>query len=151
MTGGFAGGQAEFVRVPFADVGALKVPDHLTDEQVLFLSDIFPTGFMGADMCEIKPGHVVAVWGAGPVGQLAIASARLLGAERIIAIDRFPYRLKMAVEQAGATTSSTTTRSPPSMRSRSSPVDVVPMRASMQSAWRRTATGCTTPTTRASR
>ena len=74
MTGGFAGGQAEFVRVPFADVGALKVPSHLTDEQVLFLSDIFPTGFMGADLCDIKPGQVVAVWGCGPVGQLAIAS-----------------------------------------------------------------------------
>ncbi len=103
MTGGFAGGQAEFVRVPFADVGALKVPSHLTDEQVLFLSDIFPTGFMGADLCDIKPGQVVAVWGCGPVGQLAIASARMLGAERVIAIDRFPYRLKMAVEKAGAT------------------------------------------------
>jgi len=103
MTGGFAGGQAEFVRVPFADVGALKVPDSLTDEQVLFLSDIFPTGFMGADFCDIKPGQVIAVWGAGPVGQLAIASAKMLGAERIIAIDRFPYRLQMAVEKAGAT------------------------------------------------
>jgi threonine dehydrogenase-like Zn-dependent dehydrogenase len=103
MTGGFAGGQAEFVRVPFVDVGALKVPSHLTDEQVLFLSDIFPTGYMGADLCDIKPGQVVAVWGAGPVGQLAIASARMLGAERVIAIDRFPYRLKMAVEKAGAT------------------------------------------------
>ena len=103
LTGGFAGGQAEYVRVPFADFGPLKVPPHLTDEQVLFLSDIFPTGFMGAEMCEITPRKVVAVWGAGPVGQLAIASARLLGAERIIAIDRFPYRLKMAVSRAGAT------------------------------------------------
>jgi threonine dehydrogenase-like Zn-dependent dehydrogenase len=103
MLGGFAGGQAEYVRVPFADVGPLKIPDGLTDEQVLFLSDIFPTGYMGAEMCAIQPGDVVAVWGAGPVGQFAIASARMLGAERIIAIDRFDYRLRMASERAGAT------------------------------------------------
>jgi threonine dehydrogenase-like Zn-dependent dehydrogenase len=103
MLGGYAGGQAEYVRVPFADVGPLKVPETLSDEQVLFLSDIFPTGYMGAEMCDIKPGQVIAVWGAGPVGQFAIASARLLGAERIIAIDRFPYRLRMAKEKAGAT------------------------------------------------
>ncbi len=103
LTGGFAGGQAEYVRVPFADVGPLKVPSNLTDEQVLFLSDIFPTGYMGAEFCEITPRKVVAVFGAGPVGQFAIASARLLGAERVIAIDRFPYRLKMAMEKAGAT------------------------------------------------
>ena len=103
MLGGFAGGQAEYVRVPFADVGPLKIPGTLTDEQVLFLSDIFPTGYMGAEMCNIRPGDVIAVWGAGPVGQFAIASARLLGAERIIAIDRFPYRLQMATERAGAT------------------------------------------------
>jgi threonine dehydrogenase-like Zn-dependent dehydrogenase len=103
MLGGFAGGQAEYARVPFADVGPLKVPSSLTDEQVLFLSDIFPTGYMGAEMCDIQPGQVIAVWGAGPVGQFAIASARMLGAERIIAIDRFPYRLDMALEQAGAT------------------------------------------------
>ena len=103
MLGGFAGGQAEYVRVPFADVGPLKIPSGLTDEQVLFLSDIFPTGYMGAEMCNIKPGDVIAVWGAGPVGQFAIASARMLGAERVIAIDRFPYRLSMATERAGAT------------------------------------------------
>ena len=102
LTGGFAGGQAEYARVPFADVGPLKVPESLSDEQVLFLSDIFPTGYMGAEMCNIKPGDVVAVWGAGPVGQFAIASAYLLGAERVIAIDRFPYRLRMAREGAGA-------------------------------------------------
>jgi threonine dehydrogenase-like Zn-dependent dehydrogenase len=90
LLGGFAGGQAEYARVPFADVGPIKVPDHLSDDQVLFLSDIFPTGYMGAEMCDIKPGQVIAVWGAGPVGQFAIASARLLGAERIVAIDRFP-------------------------------------------------------------
>jgi threonine dehydrogenase-like Zn-dependent dehydrogenase len=83
-------------------VGPLKVPEGMSDEQVLFLSDIFPTGYMGADMCNIKPGDVIAVWGAGPVGQFAIASARLLGAERVIAIDRFPYRLQMARERAGA-------------------------------------------------
>ncbi len=103
MLGGFAGGQAEYVRVPFADVGPLKVPDHLRDEQVLFLSDILPTGYMGAQMCDIQPGQVVAVWGCGPVGQFAIASARMLGAERIIAIDRFPYRLELAETRAGAT------------------------------------------------
>lgn len=102
MMGGYAGGQAEYARVPFADVGPIKVPSSLTDEQVLFLSDIFPTAYMGAEMCDIKPGDVVAVWGAGPVGQLAIASAYLLGAERVIAIDRFPYRLRMAKERARA-------------------------------------------------
>lgn len=103
MLGGYAGGQAEYVRVPFADVGPIKVPVGLTDEQVLFLSDILPTGYMGAEMCDIKPGHVVAVWGCGPVGQFAIASAKLLGAERVIAIDRFPGRLAMATARAGAT------------------------------------------------
>jgi threonine dehydrogenase-like Zn-dependent dehydrogenase len=103
MLGGFAGGQAEYARVPFADIGPLKIEDGIPDEQVLFLSDILPTGYMGADMCDIAPGDVVAVWGAGPVGQFAIASARLLGAERVIAIDRFPYRLRMAQEKAGAT------------------------------------------------
>ena len=104
LTGGFAGGQAEFVRVPFADVGPLKIENGFTDEQVLFLSDILPTGYMGAEMCDIQPGDVVAVWGCGPVGQFAIASAFLLGAERVIAIDRFPYRLRMASEKAGAET-----------------------------------------------
>jgi threonine dehydrogenase-like Zn-dependent dehydrogenase len=104
MLGGYAGGQAEYARVPFADVGPIKVPDGIPDEQVLFLSDILPTGYMGAEMCDIKRGDVVAVWGAGPVGQFAIVSAYLLGAERVIAIDRFPYRLKMAREKAGAET-----------------------------------------------
>jgi threonine dehydrogenase-like Zn-dependent dehydrogenase len=103
LLGGYSGGQAEYARVPFADVGPIKVPEGLTDEQVLFLSDIFPTGYMGAEMCGIKPGDVIAVWGAGPVGQFAIASARLLGAERIIAIDRFPQRLALAAARAGAT------------------------------------------------
>jgi threonine dehydrogenase-like Zn-dependent dehydrogenase len=96
MTGGFAGGQAEYVRVPFADVGPLKIDNGLTDEQVLFLSDILPTGYMGAEMCDIKPGDTVAVWGCGPVGLFAIKSAYLLGAEHVIAIDRFNYRLEMA-------------------------------------------------------
>ena len=96
MMGGYAGGQAQFARVPFADVGPIKVPAGLSDEQVLFLSDIFPTGFMAAENCDIKPGQVVAVWGCGPVGQFAIRSAFLLGAERVIAIDRFAERLKMA-------------------------------------------------------
>jgi threonine dehydrogenase-like Zn-dependent dehydrogenase len=103
MMGGYAGGQAEYARVPFADVGPLKVPDGIEDEKVLFLSDIFPTGYMGAEMCNIKPGDTIAVWGCGPVGQFAIASAKLLGAERVIAIDRFPDRLTMAREKAGAT------------------------------------------------
>ncbi|GHF19662.1 glutathione-dependent formaldehyde dehydrogenase [Amycolatopsis deserti] len=103
MLGGFAGGQAEYVRVPFADFGPLKIPDGIPDEQVLFLSDILPTGYMGAEMCDLSPGDVVAVWGAGPVGQFAIASARMLGAERVVAIDRFGYRLDMARERAGAT------------------------------------------------
>jgi threonine dehydrogenase-like Zn-dependent dehydrogenase len=103
LTGGYAGGQAEYARVPFADVGPLKIEDDLSDEQVLFLSDIFPTGYMGADFCEIRGGEVIAVFGAGPVGQFAIASAVLLGAERVIAIDQFDYRLQMAVNKAGAT------------------------------------------------
>jgi threonine dehydrogenase-like Zn-dependent dehydrogenase len=96
LTGGFAGGQAEYVRVPFADVGALKIESDLSDEQVLFLSDILPTGYMGAEMCDIQPDDVVAVWGAGPVGQFAMDSARLLGAAKVIAIDKQPYRLAMA-------------------------------------------------------
>lgn len=104
LTGGYAGGQAQYARVPFADFGPMKVDDDLTDEQVLFLTDILPTGYMGAEMCDISPGDVVAVWGAGPVGQFAIVSAYLLGAERVIAIDRFPYRLRMAREKAGAET-----------------------------------------------
>jgi threonine dehydrogenase-like Zn-dependent dehydrogenase len=104
LTGGFAGGQAEYVRVPFADVGPIKIESDLPDEKVLFLSDIFPTAYMGAEMCDIKPGDVVAVWGAGPVGLLAITSAYLLGAEKVIAIDRFDYRLQMASEKAGAET-----------------------------------------------
>jgi threonine dehydrogenase-like Zn-dependent dehydrogenase len=104
LTGGYAGGQAEYARVPFADVGPIKIDDDLTDEQVLFLSDIFPTAYMGAEMCDIKPGDTIAVWGCGPVGLLAIKSAYLLGAERVIAIDRFPYRLRMAREQADAET-----------------------------------------------
>lgn len=104
LTGGYAGGQAEYARVPFADVGPIKVPDGMTDEQVLFLSDILPTGYMAAEACEIKPGSVVAVWGCGPVGQFAIQSAYLLGAEKVIAIDRFPERLRMARELSKAVT-----------------------------------------------
>ncbi|MBA2484758.1 MAG: glutathione-dependent formaldehyde dehydrogenase [Nitrospira sp.] len=98
MLGGFAGGQAEYARVPFADVGTIKIPNGMADEQVLFLSDIFPTGYMAAENCNIKPGDTIAVWGCGPVGQFAIRSAFLLGAERVIAIDRFPDRLRMARE-----------------------------------------------------
>ncbi len=102
LFGGYAGGQAEYARVPFADVGCLKIPDGLTDEQVLFLTDIFPTGYMAAENCNIKPGYIVAVWGCGPVGQFAIKSAYMLGAERVIAIDRIPERLQMAKEQCKA-------------------------------------------------
>ncbi|HEY9880604.1 MAG TPA: zinc-dependent alcohol dehydrogenase [Leptolyngbyaceae cyanobacterium] len=101
LLGGYAGGQAEYVRVPFADVGAFKIPDGLTDEQVLFLTDVFPTGYMAAENCDIQPGETVAVWGCGPVGQFAIRSAFMLGAERVIAIDRFPERLELA-KAAGA-------------------------------------------------
>jgi threonine dehydrogenase-like Zn-dependent dehydrogenase len=104
MLGGYAGGQAEFARIPFADVGPIKVPNHLSDEQVLFLSDIFPTGYMAAENCAIKPGDTIAVWGCGPVGLFAIASAFILGAERVIAIDRFDERLKMAREDCQAET-----------------------------------------------
>jgi threonine dehydrogenase-like Zn-dependent dehydrogenase len=102
MYGGYAGGQAEYVRVPFADVGPLRVPDGLRDEQVLFLSDIFPTGFMAAENCQITPGDTVAVWGCGPVGQFAIQSAFLLGAERVIAIDRVSERLALAESSSQA-------------------------------------------------
>src|SRR5436305_13242583 len=96
MLGGCAGGQAEYARVPFDDVGPQKVPEGLPDEQVLFLSDILPTGYMGAEMCDIEEGDVVAVWGAGPVGQFAMDSAKLLGAGTVVAIDPEPYRLEMA-------------------------------------------------------
>jgi len=104
LFGGYAGGQAEYVRVPFADFGLLKVPESLSDEQVLFLSDILPTAWMAAENCQIQPGDTVAVWGCGPVGLLAIRSAYVLGAERVIALDRFPERLKLARERAGAET-----------------------------------------------
>jgi len=103
ITGGYAGGQAEYARVPYADVGPFKIEDDLTDEQVLFLSDIFPTGYMGAEFCQITGGETIAVFGAGPVGQFAIASAVMLGAERVIAIDEYDYRLQMATARAGAT------------------------------------------------
>jgi len=102
MLGGYAGGQAEYLRVPFADVGCLKIPDGIEDEKVLFLSDIFPTGYMAAENCDIEPGDTVAVWGCGPVGQFAIKSAYMLGAERVIAIDRIRERLNLAREKGGA-------------------------------------------------
>lgn len=98
LYGGYAGGQAEYVRVPFGDVGPMKVPDNITDEQALFLSDILPTGYMAAENCDIKAGDTVAVWGCGPVGQFAIRCAFLLGASRVIAIDRFTERLDLARE-----------------------------------------------------
>lgn len=101
LFGGYAGGQAEYARIPFADVGPYKVPEGLTDEQVLFLTDIFPTGYMAAENCNIQPGDTVAIWGCGPVGLFAIKSAFLLGAERVIAIDHIQERLKLA-QEAGA-------------------------------------------------
>ena len=104
MLGGFAGGQAEYLRVPFADVGPIQIPEGLADEQVLFLSDIFPTGYMAAENAQIQPGDTVAVWGCGPVGQFAMKSAWMLGAGRVIAIDREPERLRMAQEQGKAET-----------------------------------------------
>lgn len=94
--GGYAGSHAEYIRIPFAEHGAFKVPEELTDEQVLFCSDAFPTGYMAADMADIQPGDIAVVWGCGGVGQMAIRSAWLKGAERVIAIDRFPERLAMA-------------------------------------------------------
>lgn len=103
LYGGYAGGQAQYVRVPYADVGCFQVPEGLRDEQVLFLTDIFPTGYMAAENCDIKPGDVVGIWGCGPVGQFAIRSAFLLGASRVIAIDCVPERLAMA-RDGGAVT-----------------------------------------------
>jgi threonine dehydrogenase-like Zn-dependent dehydrogenase len=102
MLGGYAGSHAEYVRVPFADNGCFKIPDGVTDEQALFVSDAFPTGYMAADLCELKGGEVVAIWGCGGVGQMAIRSAYLLGASRVIAIDRFPDRLRMAQDRGTA-------------------------------------------------
>jgi threonine dehydrogenase-like Zn-dependent dehydrogenase len=104
LLGGFAGGQAEYARVPFADVGPFKIENGFTDDQVLFLSDILPTGYMAAEACNIQPGDTIAVWGCGPVGLFAIQSAFLLGAARVLAIDRFPERLRMARETLGAQT-----------------------------------------------
>jgi threonine dehydrogenase-like Zn-dependent dehydrogenase len=101
LYGGYAGGQAEYVRVPFADVGCLGVPPEISDEQAIFLGDVVPTGFQAADNCDIQPGDTIAVFGAGPVGQMAIRSALLLGADRVVAIDAVPARLQMAAE-AGA-------------------------------------------------
>jgi threonine dehydrogenase-like Zn-dependent dehydrogenase len=102
MLGGYAGGQAQYVRVPYSDVGPVKIPPGLTAEQVLFLTDIFPTGYQAAENCNIQHGDNVAVWGCGPVGQFALQSALLLGAERVIAIDRVPERLQMARRQSQA-------------------------------------------------
>jgi threonine dehydrogenase-like Zn-dependent dehydrogenase len=96
LTGGYAGGQAEFVRVPYSDVGPIVIPDGLEDDKVLFLSDILPTGWMAAENCEIEPGDTVAVWGCGPVGQFAIQSALIMGAHKVIAIDHHPHRLELA-------------------------------------------------------
>jgi threonine dehydrogenase-like Zn-dependent dehydrogenase len=104
LTGGFAGGQAEYLRVPFADVGPMKVPEGMPDDQVLFLSDVYPTGYMAAENAEIEHGDTVAIWGCGPVGQFALKSSRFFGAERLIAIDNVPERLEMAARECGAET-----------------------------------------------
>jgi threonine dehydrogenase-like Zn-dependent dehydrogenase len=104
LLGGFPGGQAQYLRVPYAEIGPIKVPDGLPDEKVLFLSDIFPTGYMGAENAQIEPGDTVAVWGCGPVGQFAIQSAWMFGAGRVIAIDQVPERLRMAEELGKAET-----------------------------------------------
>ena len=103
MLGGYAGGQAQYARVPFADVGPIRIPEGIDDEKVIFLSDILPTGYMGAENADIEPGDTVAIWGCGPVGLFAVESAFLLGAERVIAIDRFPERLALAREQGAET------------------------------------------------
>ncbi|MGL4091758.1 zinc-dependent alcohol dehydrogenase [Agrobacterium cavarae] len=103
MLGGYSGGQAEYLRVPYADVGPIKVPDGLTDEQALFLSDIFPTGYMAAEFCNIQPGETVAIWGCGPVGQMAIRSAYMLGAARVIAVDSVAERLALAAASGALT------------------------------------------------
>lgn len=104
LFGGYAGGDAEYVRVPFADFGALKLPQDIPDEKLLPITDAFPTGYMGADLCDIQPGDIVAVWGCGPVGQFAMRSAYMLGAERVIGIDRVPHRLQLAKDFAKAET-----------------------------------------------
>ncbi|MEY9212737.1 glutathione-dependent formaldehyde dehydrogenase [Thermobifida halotolerans] len=104
LVGGYAGSHAEYVRVPFADVGAFPVPEDLSDDEAVFASDGVPTGWMAADFCDIEPGHVVAVWGAGGVGQMAAAAAKLLGAARVIVIDRFPDRLRMVERELGLET-----------------------------------------------
>lgn len=149
MLGGYAGGQAEYVRVPFADVGPLKVPEGLTDEQVVFLTDIFPTGYMAAEVCDIKPGQVVAVWGCGPVGQFTIRSAYMLGADRVIAIDRIPERLSLA--QAGGAETLNYEQQPVLETLRELTAGRGPMPALTRSAWRPTAPGPGTSTTRSSR
>jgi threonine dehydrogenase-like Zn-dependent dehydrogenase len=113
MFGGYPGGQAEYVRVPFADVGPCRIPEEMTDEQVLFLSDILPTGYMAAENCNIQPGDTVAVWGCGPVGQFAIQSALWLGAEQVIAIDDIPGRLELARKHSGVKTIDFSTTSVP--------------------------------------
>jgi threonine dehydrogenase-like Zn-dependent dehydrogenase len=104
MLGGYAGGQAEYLRVPFADVGPVTIPDGIEDDKVVFLSDIFPTGYMAAENCDIEPGDTVAIWGCGPVGQFAIKSAWMLGAARVIAIDQVPERLELARTEGQAET-----------------------------------------------
>ena len=135
LTGGFAGGQAEYARVVLADVNPLKIESDLSDEQVLFLSDILPTGYMGAEMCEIADGDVVAVWGAGPVGQFAMDSARVLGAAKVIAIDDVPYRLEMAASQGYETINYSRHRRPLGA-ARARPAAAARTSASTPSAWR---------------
>ena len=110
LTGGYAGGQAEYLRVPYSDVGPIVIPDGLEDDKVLFLSDILPTGWQAAVACDIQPTDTVAIWGAGPVGQFAIRSAVLLGAKQVVVIDNVPERLDMARAGGARRRSTSTTR-----------------------------------------
>ena len=139
MLGGYAGGQAEYLRVPMADVGPIKIPDNVTDEQALFLSDIFPTGYMAAENAQIEDGDTVAIWGCGPVGQFAIRSAIMLGAGRVIAIDEVPERLAMA--EAGGAETIDFSKSMSTTSSWNGPTSAGRIAASTRSAARRPGTG----------
>ena len=151
MLGGFAGGQAEYARVPFADVGPLKVPDGMPDEQVLFLSDIFPTGYMGAEMCDIQPGDVIAVWGAGRSASSPSRAPSCSAPSGSSPSTASPIGCGWPRRRPAPPTPSTTRRRTSRSRSRSSPAAAAPTRASTPSAWRRTATRPCTPTTAPSR
>ena len=143
--GGYAGAHAQYVRVPHADHDCFKVPEGLRDEQVLFFSDAGPTGYMGADFCDIQPGDTIAVWGCGGMGLMAIQNAYLLGAGRVIAVDRFPERLQMAREKAGAETIDYTEVDSVVEALKEMTGGVVQMRVSRPSGWRRMEQASSTP------